>query len=277
MTKAPLVSIITVNLNNFVGLKKTMTSVFEQTWQEFEYLVIDGGSTDGSKEYIGQQNEKLDYWISEPDSGIYNAMNKGIDKAAGEYLLFLNSGDFLWKNEVLDSISKTLLGGKDLYYGNIMMDYNGHYKENIYPDKLSFSYFYNRGHLPHPATFIKHSLFKEVYKFKEEFKIVSDFDFLVCAVCKHNASYEHFDRIVTVYDTTGVSSNLEYREEVLLKERELSLRSNFPMFMDDTKRLIDYDNLMKTYRFKQLKFLEGNQTAEKLNDMWLKILSKIMS
>ncbi len=84
-------SIITINLNNLAGLQKTMQSVFEQTFTDYEYIVIDGGSTDGSKEYIEQHSDKLAYWVSEKDKGIYNAMNKGIIKAGGDYLLFLNS------------------------------------------------------------------------------------------------------------------------------------------------------------------------------------------
>lgn len=81
-------SIITINYNNLEGLKKTVESVVNQTWQEFEYIVIDGGSTDGSATYLESQNDKITYWVSEPDKGIYSAMNKGIAKATGEYLLF---------------------------------------------------------------------------------------------------------------------------------------------------------------------------------------------
>lgn len=270
-----LISIITINFNDVEGLKKTMTSVIDQTYSNIEYIIIDGGSTDGSKPYIETHQESLSYWVSEPDKGIYNAMNKGIDKASGEYLLFLNSGDFLYKNNIIETSTKRFIEGRDLYYGNLMVDYQGNYKESKYPDKLSFSYFYHKGHLPHPATFIKRSLFKRVYKFKEDFKIVSDYDFLVCAVCKHNASYEHFNDFVTVYDTTGISGNRKYRE-LLLKEKELSLSSNFPLFMDDAQRLIYYDDLMKKNRFKHLLSLEGNRIAEKLNNSWLKLLSNFL-
>jgi glycosyltransferase involved in cell wall biosynthesis len=93
----PKLSIITINYNNLEGLQRTVESVVNQTWQEFEYIVIDGGSTDGSADFIESQSETIDYWVSEPDKGIYNAMNKGIAKASGEYLLFLNSGDHLFK------------------------------------------------------------------------------------------------------------------------------------------------------------------------------------
>src|SRR5690606_20733259 len=101
MLKPPLLTIITINLNNLEGLKTTIESVLSQTWQEFEYIVIDGGSTDGGKEYIESQKTHLNYWVSEPDKGIYNAMNKGILKSSGKYLLFLNSGDHLYDNQSL--------------------------------------------------------------------------------------------------------------------------------------------------------------------------------
>ena len=91
-------SIITINYNNLEGLKRTVESVINQTSKEFEYIVIDGGSNDGSGAYIESKSEHIDYWVSEPDKGIYNAMNKGIAKASGEYLLFLNSGDHLFSN-----------------------------------------------------------------------------------------------------------------------------------------------------------------------------------
>ncbi|MDR2910496.1 MAG: glycosyltransferase [Bacteroidales bacterium] len=88
-------SIITINLNNVAGLQKTIESVVKQTFTDYEYIVIDGGSTDGSADIIKQHANKITYWVSEPDKGIYNAMNKGIRVAKGEYCLFLNSGDWL--------------------------------------------------------------------------------------------------------------------------------------------------------------------------------------
>ena len=84
-------SIITVNYNNLQGLQKTISSVLNQTWKEFEYIVIDGASTDGSVDFLENQGKYLDYWVSEPDKGVYQAMNKGIKKAKGEYLLFLKT------------------------------------------------------------------------------------------------------------------------------------------------------------------------------------------
>ena len=98
------ISIITINYNNASGLEKTIRSVVEQTYNEYEYIIIDGASSDKSKEVIQEYQRYIDFWCSEKDSGIYNAMNKGIQKASGEYLLFLNSGDVLNNSAVLADI-----------------------------------------------------------------------------------------------------------------------------------------------------------------------------
>ena len=100
----PKLSIITVNLNKAKGLQKTIESVIFQTFTDYEYIIIDGGSTDGSKQIIEQYADKITYWVSEPDSGIYNGMNKGIKVAKGEYCLFLNSEDYLLSNEILQNV-----------------------------------------------------------------------------------------------------------------------------------------------------------------------------
>ena len=102
-------SIITVNLNNRDGLQKTIDSVVSQTFKDYEWIVIDGGSTDGSKELIEQYADHFTDWVSEPDKGIYNAMNKGIGMASGEYIQFLNSGDSLVSGHVVDQMSEALV------------------------------------------------------------------------------------------------------------------------------------------------------------------------
>ena len=91
----PILSIITINYNNLEGLRSTLNSVFKQTYSDYEYIVIDGGSSDGSEEYLASQGNEITYWISEKDKGIYHAQNKGLSKAKGDYVLFLNSGDEL--------------------------------------------------------------------------------------------------------------------------------------------------------------------------------------
>ena len=109
-------SIITINLNNKADLQKTIDSIFTQTCKEFEWVIIDGGSTDGSVELIKETLQYINYWVSEPDKGIYNAMNKGIKASHGEYLLFLNSGDYLYDSSVIHNVLP-LLKDRDFYVG----------------------------------------------------------------------------------------------------------------------------------------------------------------
>lgn len=267
-------SIITVNYNNLEGLKRTVESVVNQTWREFEYIVIDGGSTDGSAAYIESQNENIDYWVSESDSGIYNAMNKGIKVAKGEYLLFLNSGDILVDSDVLENIANLISEKLDIYYGNLILSNKGVENKSIYPKELTFSYFYHRGYLPHPASFIKRNLFEKISYYNENFKIVSDWEFFVCAICKHNASYKHLDVFVTNYNTSGISSKPETRH-ILLEERRICLKNNFPLFIDDNEKLISYNNMYNTKENEIYTLIENNRWAKKLNMAWLQLIFKI--
>lgn len=194
-------SIITINYNNAGGLSKTMTSVLKQTYNSIEYIVIDGGSDDGSLEIMEKHASALAYSVSEKDNGIYPAMNKGIDKATGEYFLFLNSGDFL-KTEV--TISNCFQKGitADIVYGNI----ESAGRVINYPAVLDFTFFF-RDSIPHPASFIRRSVFETVGKYNENNKIVSDWEFFLKVIIGKKASYAHINETVTVYDTTGLSAD----------------------------------------------------------------------
>ena len=181
-------SIITINLNNDAGLQKTTQSVFGQNFKDFEYIVIDGGSKDGSIALIEANKDRLSYWISEVDSGVYNAMNKGIQKATGEYLLFLNSGDYLMHENILAEVA-TSLDGTELIYGNVFLIENSQKSWiGFYPAKLSFQHFVD-GSLPHPCSFIKKSVFDKVGYYDEGLKIVADWKFFLHAICKFNVTF----------------------------------------------------------------------------------------
>ena len=200
-----MISIITINLNNKDGLKETIDSVINQTYSDIEYIIIDGGSTDGSVDIIKEYNDKISYWISEKDKGIYNAMNKGIRVSTGDYLLFLNSGDHLIENNVLEKVFP-YLDGTDFVYGN-EWKVNERRKGNIpyeavYPNKLDESFF-RRTSLPHQSTFIKRELLKDWYN--ENYKIISDW-ILFRESWKNGKTYKHMPFIVSVYDCSGFSN-----------------------------------------------------------------------
>ena len=241
----PKLSIITINYNNLEGLQRTVESVVNQTWQEFEYIIIDGGSTDGSVEYIESQNEHFDYWVSEPDEGIYNAMNKGILKTTGEYLLFLNSGDCLFSDTVLEE-NHSFIKEKDLIYFNIQ-NIGKHFSKIIsYPDVLRFSdLFFDI--LSHQATFFRKDLFESVGLYDETLKIVSDWKFMIVALFKYHCSYLKVDETLSTFYLDGISSVMENREMVY-RERAIVLNSDFKGYVEDINELLALRTIVSNLR-----------------------------
>ncbi len=253
MAENLLISIITINFNNLVGLKKTMTSVLGQTWTGFEYIVIDGGSTDGSAAYIESQKDRIDYWVSEPDSGIYNAMNKGIKVATGEYLLFLNSGDALFSNEILHQNYKFLTLYDIIYFNLNVVDEKKTFIKK-YPDQLLFSYFVNDT-LPHPATFIRKTIFNKIGLYDESLKIVSDWKFFIQSICKFNYTYKRIDATLATFYLDGLSSEPS-NGIIILAEKQKVLKSDFQAYLEENKLLFELKKTVANLReSKKIKLL----------------------
>lgn len=223
-------TIITINYNNLEGLKRTVESVVNQTWQEFEYIIIDGGSTDGSAEYIESQSSHFDYWVSEPDKGIYNAMNKGIAKATGEYLLFLNSGDHLNDSIVLEK-NHIHIKDKDLVYFNIKEIRNKSVFIKKCPQEITFAYMV-KDSIPHQSTFIRKSLFERMGLYDENLEIVSDWKFFIIALSKYKATYLYVDDDFSTFYMGGISSHNDSYQK-MLKEKEFVISSDFSIFKDE--------------------------------------------
>ena len=212
-------SIITINYNNSEGLRKTIESVVNQTWYDFEYIIIDGGSTDGSVEIIKEYANRIDYWVSEPDKGIYNALNKGLAVAKGEYCNFMNSGDCFYSFSTLEQVfaSKPMV---DIICGNTYTD-----KLKAPPKTITFDTLFNVS-ICHQCAFIRTSMMKK-YGYDEKYKIVSDRKFFVQALIIDNCTYQAIDVDVVKYDITGFSavnpvlSRLEYDKvlQELIPER----------------------------------------------------------
>ena len=201
-----LLSIITINLNDSVGLKKTIESVIGQTFNNYEYIIIDGASTDDSLEVIKNYARKITYWVSEPDSGIYNAMNKGIKKAKGKYCLFLNSGDFLVDNNVLNNVFAYGYS-EDILYGNCNVSQDGNIVfQAVPPEYFTLQTFYNKS-IPHQSIFIKKDLFERYGYYSEKYKLLSDYEFWIRTIILGNCSTRHIDMVVADYNLEGVSSN----------------------------------------------------------------------
>ena len=238
-----LFSIITINFNNLEGLKKTFDSVWSQTWKEFEYIVIDGGSNDGSVEYLeGNTNIK---WISEPDKGVYHAMNKGIHKAKGEYLIFLNSGDHFYNKQALEK-HHALLKEKDIIYFNLQVIDDDKTFVKEYPEVLSFSYFV-KDTLPHPATFIKKEVFDRIGLYNEDLKIVSDWKWFMDAICKNNVTYKKIDATLSTFYLDGISSKTENRS-IIFSEKQDVLKSEYAAYTQDLDDVIEQRKLINGLR-----------------------------
>lgn len=200
---APKISIVTINRNNKAGLEKTCRSVVSQTVKPYEWIIIDGDSTDGSVDVIKQYAEYISYWVSEADNGIYNAMNKGVDRVTGDYVQFLNSGDSLASVSVVSEV-QTFLTNRNCDYmvGRVMLD--GVKEHQIVPPNDVSGSFLFQSYLSHPAAFVRSSLIKCIH-FDEDFKISSDWIFSVKALLLTNAKYQSSDILVADYDTNGVS------------------------------------------------------------------------
>lgn len=204
-------TVITINYNNINGLKKTIDSVVCQNSKGFEYVVIDGGSTDGSKELIESMQDKITYWVSEKDGGIYNAMNKGIMKSNGKYLLFLNSGDSFIDQNILSKALK-YVGDEDIVYGNGQIRLSdGSVTSVKIPSILSMKYFMNSS-LFHPSTFIKRELFQRYGLYNESNRVVSDWEFFILAVISNNVSISRFDFALAEIEDGGISRDPRNRE-----------------------------------------------------------------
>lgn len=253
-------SIITINRNNAEGLRKTIESVFQQTFSDFEYILVDGASMDDSVEVIQQfDNSTIEnyHWISESDSGVYQAMNKGIRMAIGEYLLFLNSGDFLVDKYVLNEA----FSGKhsaDFLLGRCYVSENGIVIHTTNPPaKITFGYLYEAG-LAHQSTFIKREVFDKYGLYREDFKYNADIDFWYRTIVLACCSTETLQTIITDYNTDGISSK-ECNTDAYLKEMaEIYSQPLLQLFIPDYDAIIaEREKMQILYWVKSKKMLYG--------------------
>ena len=198
----PLVSIITVVLNGEEHLNKTLNSVINQTYENLEYIVVDGGSTDGTIDNIKKYEDKIDYWVSEKDNGIYDAMNKGIDLATGEWINFMNVGDELHNHSILTHIfTHHNYQEIKVIYGNHELIYPGGHPRLVKAGLIKN--FWKGEQFCHQSSFVKTSYLK-LYKFNHCKKIAADFEFYYKSI-QNNAKFKFVDLTVAKFITGGVS------------------------------------------------------------------------
>lgn len=222
--KKVLISIITVVFNGEKYLEETIQSVINQTYENIEYIIIDGGSMDGTVDVIKKYEDKIDYWISEKDNGIYDAMNKGILAASGAWINFMNAGDSFYNNEVLENVFfKNDLENIDLLYGNYAVkDENNliliHVDVKDYSDKRNIPFC-------HQSLFVKSSLLK-TNLFDLQFKIAADYDQYLRLKFK-DVKILHLPLVISIYLDGGISS---VSREKLIKEYYRITKKYFPLY-----------------------------------------------
>lgn len=226
-------SIVTINYNDAVGVRSTLQSVSTQTCKTIEHIIIDGGSTDGSKAVIEEYANKASYtvlWVSEPDKGIYNAMNKGLRMATGDYIQILNSGDTLVNYDVVERMLNALKEKDypEILYGNMMKSFpdgrlirDRGYAGNS-PTMLGFI----RGTLNHDPVYIRKSLFEKFGYYREDLPITADWRWYVEAIPFGGIIPVYVDIDVTVFDMTGVSETQIEKREI---ERDDELKRILPI------------------------------------------------
>lgn len=235
-------TIVTIALNNLIGLKKTVNSVLSQSYKDFEYIIIDGGSTDGTVDYLLSLTFN-GIKKSEPDEGIYNAMNKGINLSHGEYILFLNSCDTFVDSVVLSKVVPQL-SGADIIYGDAIFWSGKKKREMHYPDKFTLYDFWKIYTPCHQATFIKTILLKENGGYDERYKIVADYRKWI-ELKMEGRSYRHLDVVVCNYMLDGISTvnlalhlkehnavvNELYSSDLRLAMRQMKMQEDYIEFL----------------------------------------------
>jgi glycosyltransferase involved in cell wall biosynthesis len=248
------VSIVTINFNNVSGLKKTVESVAAQSFKDIEYVIIDGASTDDSINIIKRNKDIVSFFISENDNGIYDAMNKGITNAKGDYLLFLNSGDYLAGPSVMQQFNEALHNkpGFDIYYGDMIIvnDKNIPGSNHCrYPDTIDLD-FLKKDTLNHQTSLIHSGLFHQFGTYPLEYKMAADYWLFLLAFL-NNKTFCHLPFPIANYDLSGISAaqnNLYKEEKNKIWERlvpigvDKVLREN-----EELKHLLNY-NILKFAR-----------------------------
>ncbi len=251
----PSLSIITINYNNAEGLAKTISSVATQDFFSVEYIVIDGASDDGSDKVIESNKVNLDQYLIEKDKGVYHAMNKGIEMSKGDYLLFLNSGDFLVSPKVISSAFSYGMDA-DIVYGDLRRTFrDGSEDEVQMPEKITLQFMMDAA-LPHPSSFIKKSVFDELGNYDESYRVIADHTLFLKAFLV-GRRFKHIPVCISNFEMTGLSAKVG-SFNIIKNERSRAISENVPMWAtemlqsirDQDSRLSRIESFLAKFRIR---------------------------
>lgn len=263
--KTPLVSIVTVVYNNVSETEKTILSVLDQTYENIEYIIIDGGSTDGTVDIIKKYDKRISYWISEPDKGIYDAMNKGIDKTSGEWINFMNAGDSFYNDTVVEDIFISFNDNPDIIYGDTALCYEW---VNVITAPLDLSEIQESMPLCHQSIFVRNSLMKK-YKFNTHYKVSADYDFLL-KVYNDRYNFKYIPLCISSFDyTEGVSKRnraLLRAESAKIAGKKFDYKWKYKLFVNT----ITYSLMSLIYKLMPKKKLQKRKLSQFAKDKRIK-------
>lgn len=223
--KVPLISVITVVYNGASTLKKTIESVIKQNYLNIEYIIIDGGSTDNTVQIVEEYSHQINFWISEKDSGIYDAMNKGIRVAKGDWIYFLNADDEIYSPNTFSEIfNNSNINSYDIIYGDLICENSLGEKFLAAAEKLSSLKY--RMAFGHSACFVKSSILKNNL-FSRDYRIAADYDLFLKLYLKKEFKFHYVRKIVGMFNQGGISTT---NTEVVQREHINIIKSNVKRF-----------------------------------------------
>jgi len=271
------ISIVTINYNNLSGLKKTRDSVISQTYKDYEWIVIDGGSTDGAKEFLQEHSSEMSYWCSERDKGVYNALNKGTQHVTGDYIICMNSGDFFYDEYVLEHVCGEKLTA-DVVYGDWVQLYEDGHTNNLYGPKTFSLHFICKWNLSHQAIFARADIMKNS-PYDERYDVIADWAKWVELTLK-KCTFQYVPYNICYFAMGGLSctSNRIDEEIKMLRETEMSPAIMETMnYIDRVNKEINEVNVQRDEFREKVNYL--NCELNQLNDRysWLHNQKEIIS
>jgi glycosyltransferase involved in cell wall biosynthesis len=261
LQELPKISVITVCLNAEKIIGRTIESVLAQTYSNLEYIVIDGGSTDNTKEVVKSFEGKINCFVSEKDNGIYEGMNKGIKKATGELLIFLNAGDFYISSNALSyAVGKMRLEIAGIFFGRLIWE-DISTNDIVLSDHAftQFDWDLKHSNFPHPATFYKRTIFSQIGGFDDSYKILGDYEWNAKALVMHRVAFQYIDIVIAFFSTDGMSNDARNKKMIASETNTISNKYFQPSWIF---------NFLKKSHSGILKKVIAKVFSKRLNRIW---------